>query len=75
MTNKICKKCGTFTPEGKFCPECGAQHWPEVGLTQWISPEEYDKLNRENRLKRCKNPKFNVNTGEKLAAPVDRKTK
>jgi RNA polymerase subunit RPABC4/transcription elongation factor Spt4 len=66
MTDKICKKCGTYTPEGRFCPKCGAQLYPDVGNTKWIILlNDPDKLKR-SRAKRCITPKFNVDTGEKL---------
>lgn len=61
MTEKICKKCGTYVQAGKFCPECGTQLYPDVGETVWI-----DLANPPSTLKLCNQPKFDVWTGEKL---------
>lgn len=60
MTDKICLKCGTWTPTGRYCPECGQQLYPDVGQTKWV-----DMFLGSVSLKTCKKPKFNIWTGEK----------
>lgn len=66
MTNKICKKCGTFTPDGQFCPQCGTQLYPDIGQTIWLEHTEY--LRTQDTLKRCEHPDFDVWTGKKVAS-------
>ncbi len=59
MTEKICKKCGNYQLDGKFCEKCGTQLYPDKGFTEWNIKD------REN-LKICLNPTFNRWTGQRI---------
>lgn len=67
MTEKICKKCGYFQFVGKYCAECGAQLYPDVGNTIWV--EELKKTEKHLKISRlpfCIKPKFYIWTGERI---------
>jgi hypothetical protein len=53
MTEKICKKCGNYQCEGKFCTNCGIQLFPDIGFTDWIVHHD-------------RNAKFNAWSGKPL---------
>ena len=59
MTEKICRKCGTYQSKGLFCEECGTQLYPDIGATKWRIPSTITK---------CKKPKFNRWTGKEAKA-------
>jgi len=60
MTEKVCKKCGTYQTNGHFCEQCGTQLFPDIGQTEWNIPAE---------IKRCMNPKYNRWTGKEAKTP------
>jgi methionyl-tRNA synthetase len=60
MTEKICKKCGTWQPNGYYCEGCGTQLFPDIGNTEWKIPNtikwsEHHKFDRwSGKLKEAK---------------------
>lgn len=60
MTDKVCGSCGTYIPEGKFCPKCGNDVVNDPD-TRWG-----DDITAADAKRTCKRPRYDAWTGEAL---------